>query len=160
MSRRIKNLYVDYTKIVFYKEGKGNYDPILTNGEITGFKKVGEDKGSYKEEDYNKKRFFLTLSTNCPKCNHNELLVGSIDNIHATLLDLEDDFGDRYQNKDEGSEIIFKFKIKVKIDEEFDEFSDLDLKCLKCSRAFPIFLPVINESEICEKLWEVFNLKL
>jgi len=42
------NLYVDFTKIVFYKEGKRNYDPILTNGEITGFKKVGKDKGSYK----------------------------------------------------------------------------------------------------------------
>jgi len=130
---------------------------VYQNGEITDFKKVEKNKGSYIAIESNKKQFFLTLTTNCPKCNHNELLVDSIDNIHTTLLDLEDNFGDRYQNKDEGSEIISNFSTKIKIEDEFDEFFDLDLKCLKCSQVFPIFLPEVNESEVCDKMWEVFN---
>ncbi len=151
------NLYVDYTKVVYFKEGKGNYDPVYHNDEIIDFKKVEKDTGSYRAIESNKKQFYLTLSDNCPKCNHDELLVDSIDNIHTTLLDIEDKFGDRYQNKDEGSEIISKFNIKIKIDEEFDEFCDFDLKCLKCSREILLFLPVVNDDEVCEKMWEHFN---
>lgn len=151
------NLYVDYRKVVYFKKGKGDYDPVYQNGEITEFKKVEKDKGSYKTIDDNKKRFYLTISANCPKCNHNELLVDSMDNIHTTLLDLEDNFGDRYQNKNEGSKVISKFSIKAKIDDEFDEFFDLDLKCLKCSRVISWYLTEPNESEICEKMWAVFE---
>ena len=151
------NLHVDYTKFVYFEEGKGNYNPVYQKGEITEFKKVEKNKGSYRAIESNKKQFFLTLTTKCPKCNHHELLVDSIDNIHSTLLDLEDKFGDRYQNKDEGSAIISNFSTKVKIEGEFDEFFDLDLKCLKCSRVFPIFLTEANESEVCDKMWEVFS---
>lgn len=151
------NLYVDYTKHGYFKEGKGDYDPVYLNGEITEFKKVGKDKGSYMAIDHNKKQFFLTISTNCPKCNHNELLVDSMDNIHTTLLDLEDNFGDRYLNKNEGSKVISKFSIKAKIDDEFAEFFDLDLKCLECSRVIFWYLTEANESEICEKMWETFG---
>lgn len=151
------NLYVDYTKVIYFQEGKGNYNPVYHNGEITEFKKVEKNKGSYMTIEYNKKRFYLTLTADCPKCHHNELLVDSIDNIHTTLLDLEDDFGDRYQNKDEGSEIISSFNVKIKIEDEFDEIYDLDLKCLKCSRVFLVFLPEINENEVCEKMLEVFS---
>ncbi len=151
------NLHVDYTKLIYFQEGKGNYNPVYQNGEITEFKKVEKNKGRYRAIESNKKQFFLTLTTNCPKCNHNELSVDSIDNIHTTLLELEDNFGDRYQNKDDGSEIISNFNIKVKIEDEFDEFCDLDLKCLKCSRVFPVFLPEANEIEVSEKMWEVFS---
>ncbi len=151
------NLYVDYRKVGYFVEGKGDYDPVYQNGEITEFKKVEKDKGSYKTIDSNKKRFYLTLSANCPKCNHNELLVDSMDNIHTTLLDLEDNYGDRYLNKNEGSKVISKFSIKAKIDDEFPEFFDLDLKCLKCSRVIFWYLTEANESEICEKMWEVFE---
>lgn len=151
------NLYVDYTKFIYFQEGKGNYSPVYHNGEIIEFKEIEKNKGSYMTIESNKKRFYLTLTAKCPKCNHNELLVDSIDYIHSTLLDLEENFGDRYQNRDEGSEIISNFNIKDKIGDEFDEFCDMDLKCLKCSRIFPIFLPEANESEVCEKLWEVFS---
>ena len=65
------NLHVDYTKFGYFKEGKDDYDPVYQNGEIRDFKKVEKDKGSYRNKDYNKKRFFLTLSANCPECNHN-----------------------------------------------------------------------------------------
>ncbi len=151
------NLYVDYTKFVYYEEGKGNYNPVYQKGEITEFIEVEKNKGSYRANESNKKQFFLTLKTKCPKCNHNELLVDSIDNIHTNLLGLEDNFGDRYQNKDEGSEIISNFSTKVKIEDEYDEFCDLNLKCLKCSRVFPVFLPEANESEVCDKMWEFFG---
>ena len=151
------NLYVDYTKVKYFEEGKGNYIPVFYNGEITEFKKVEEDKGTYRTREYKKKRFYLTLSTNCPKCNHNELLVDSTDTIHGTLLELEDNFGDRYQNKDEGSEIISKFSIQGKIEEGFQEFFDLDLKCLKCSEVVLWYLTEVNENEIREKLWEAFD---
>lgn len=150
-------LYVDYTKFIYFQEGKGNYNPVYHNGEITEFKKVKKNEGSYMTIESNKKRFYLTLTANCPKCNHIELLVDSIDYIHTTLLDLEENFGDRFQNNDEGSEIISNFNVKVKLEDEFDEICDLDLKCLKCSRVFPIFLPEANEREVCEKMLEVFS---
>ena len=152
------NLYVDYTRIIYFEEGKGNYNLMSLNGEIAEFKKVGKDEGSYKTIESKKKQFYLTLSTNCPKCNHNELLVDSMDNIHSTLLDLEDNFGDRYQNKNEGSGVVSKFSIQAKIEEdEFEEFFDLDLKCLKCSKVFFWYLSEVNEKEVCEKMWEAFD---
>lgn len=81
-------LHVDFTKSIYFKEGVGNYDPVYRNGEIVEFKKVQKGKGSYEAIDYNKKSFFLTLSANCPKCQHVELLIEDFDSIHSALIDL------------------------------------------------------------------------
>ena len=151
------NLYVDYTRVIYFEEGKGDYDLESLNGVIAEFKKVEKNKGSYKERESKKKQFYLTLLKNCPKCNHNELLVDSIDTIQSTLLELKDNFGDRYQNKGEGSAIISKFSIQGKIEEGFQEFFDFDLKCLKCSEVILWFITEVNENEILEKLLEAFD---
>ncbi len=55
------------------------------------------------------------------------------------------------------SEIISKFSVKAKIEEVFNEFFDLDLKCLKCFKVVLWYLPEVKENEICEKLWEAFS---
>ncbi len=150
------NLYVDYTKIIYYKPGIGNYNPIYREGKIINFKKVDEGKGSYKEVE-GKKKFYLTLLAKCPKCNNNELKVRSLDNIHSTLLDLEEEFGGQYLHRDEGSEKIASFTITAKIEDEEDDFFDLDLKCLKCSRKFWWDLTVKNEHEVSDKIWEIIR---
>ncbi|MBA7517953.1 hypothetical protein ES705_10018 [subsurface metagenome] len=146
------NLHVDFTKIIQYKEGVGNYDLVYSNGEIAEFIKVQKGQGRYKAIDYNKKSFFLTLSANCPKCQHGELLIDDYDNIHSALLDLEDDLGDKFLYKDEGTEVISKFSVKAKIKDEYDEIFDIDLKCLKCSKEFFWYLTEDNESEVCDKI--------
>jgi len=148
------NLYVDFTEIIYYEEGVGNYDPIYRNGEVAEFKRVQKGKGRYKAIDYNKKRFFLTLSANCPKCQHSELLVEDYDNIHSALLDLEENIGNKFLYRDEGTEVISKFSVKAKIDDEYDEFFDMDLICLKCNKKFFWYLTEDNESEVCENIWQ------
>jgi hypothetical protein len=153
------NLNVDFTKSMYFNEGVGNYDPVYRNGEIVDFKKVQKGKGSYEAIDYNKKSFFLTLSANCPKCQHGELVIDDYDNIHSTLLDLEENIGDKFLYRDEGTEIISKFNVKAKIEDEYDEFFDIGLKCLKCSKEFFWYLTEDNYSEVCDKIMQ-FKVKI
>ena len=146
------NLYVDFTKTIYYKEGAGNYDIVNSNGENVEFKKVENGKGKYKAIDYDKKKFFLTITATCPKCQHVELLIEDYDGIHSYLLDLEDKIGDKFQYKDEGTELIKKFSVKAKLGDEYDEFFDIGLKCLGCSHELFLDLYEDTYSEICDKI--------
>jgi ribosomal protein S27E len=146
------NLYVDFTKFVQYIEEVGNLEPVYCNSDIIEFKEVENGKGSYKAIDYNKKSFFLTLSATCPKCQHNELLLEDYEGIHSTLLDLEDNIGDEFQFRDEGTAVISKFIVKAKIGNEYDDFFDIGVKCLGCSHE--LFLDLFEDTygEICNKI--------